>query len=53
MRVGPARVVDLGDGAENARGAVRAERNTVGLPNAPNGLPRLLFIVTAVMAVPP
>ena len=41
MGVGPAGVVDLGDGAENAGGAVRPERNTVGLPNAPNGLPRV------------
>ena len=48
MGVGPARVVDLGDGAENAGSAVRPERNTVGLPNAPNGLPRI-----AMMSVPP
>ena len=44
MGVGPARVVDLGDGAENAGGAVRPERNTVGLPNAPNGLPRMMSV---------
>ena len=48
MGVGPAGVVDLGDGAENAGGAVRPERNTVGLPNAPNGLSRVMT-----MAVPP
>ena len=45
MCVWPARVVDLGDCAENAGGAVRPERNTVGLPNAPNGLPRLTMAV--------
>ena len=45
MGVGPARVVDLGDGAENAGGAVRPERNTVGLPNAPNGLPRMMSVL--------
>ena len=44
MGVGPAGVVDLGDGAENAGGAVRPERNTVGLPNAPNGLPRVAMM---------
>ena len=44
MGVGPAGVVDLGDGAENAGGAVRPERNTVCLPNAPNGLPRMMSV---------
>ena len=46
MCVGPARVVDLGDGAENAGSAVRPERNTVGLPNAPNGLPRMMSVLS-------
>ena len=45
MCVWPARVVDLGDCAENAGGAVRTERNTVGLPNAPNGLPPVMMTV--------
>ena len=45
MGVGPTRVVDLGHGGKDARGAVGAERNAVGLPDAPQ---RLAFAAAVV-----
>ena len=40
MRVRPAAVVELDDGGEDARDSVGAERDAVGLPDAPQRLAR-------------